>query len=71
MMGDFAIPATAARAQVPTLVLDGGTTPWLIAAADALVAILPNARRQTLPDQQHNVAPEAIAPALADHFAQR
>jgi pimeloyl-ACP methyl ester carboxylesterase len=69
MMSDFAIPATAAQARVPTLVLDGGTTPWLTHAADKLAGILPDARRQTLSGQQHNVEPAAIAPALAEFFA--
>jgi pimeloyl-ACP methyl ester carboxylesterase len=69
MMGDFAIPASAASADVPTLVLDGATTPWLTAAGDALAAALPNARRETLAGQQHNVEPGAIAPALAAFFA--
>jgi pimeloyl-ACP methyl ester carboxylesterase len=69
MMGDYAIPATAAKARVPTLVLDGGTTPWLTSAADKLAGVLPDARRQPLSGQQHNVEPAAIAPALAEFFA--
>jgi pimeloyl-ACP methyl ester carboxylesterase len=69
MMGDFSIPAAAASANVPTVVLDGGTTPWLTNAADAVAAELPDAQRRTLPGQQHNVEPDAIAPVLADHFA--
>ena len=68
MMGDFSVPDAASSADVPTVVLDGGTTPWLSAAADAVAAAMPDARRRTLPGQQHNVEPEAIAPALADHF---
>jgi pimeloyl-ACP methyl ester carboxylesterase len=69
LMGDFAVPAAAASADVPTVVLDGGTTPWLTKAADTLAAVLPDARRQTLGGQQHNVDPNAIAPALAEYFA--
>jgi hypothetical protein len=38
------------------------------AAADAVAAAMPDARRRTLPGQQHNVEPGTIAPALADHF---
>jgi pimeloyl-ACP methyl ester carboxylesterase len=54
----------------PTLVVDGGKTPqsYIRPAADALVAILPNAQRRTLPDQDHAVAPEAIAPVLREYF---
>jgi alpha-beta hydrolase superfamily lysophospholipase len=69
MMGDYTIPATADSADVPTLVLDGATTPWLTHAADELAGVLPNARRRSLPGQQHNVEPGAIAPILAEFFA--
>ena len=68
MMGDYSVPATAASADTATVVLDGGTTPWLTTAADTIAAVLPNAHRRTLAGQQHNVEPDAIAPALADHF---
>jgi pimeloyl-ACP methyl ester carboxylesterase len=54
---------------VPALVLDGGQVPWLSAGADALAAALPGAERRTLEGQQHNVAADAIAPALAAWFA--
>jgi pimeloyl-ACP methyl ester carboxylesterase len=69
MIGDFSIPSAAASANVPTVVLDSGTTPWLTSSADAVAAALPNAQRRTLAGQQHNVEPDAIAPALAEHFA--
>jgi pimeloyl-ACP methyl ester carboxylesterase len=69
MMGDYTIPATAGSANVPTLVLDGATTPWLTRAADELADALPNARRRSLPGQQHNVEADAIAPVLAEFFA--
>lgn len=69
MMDGYRIPATAAAADVPTVVLDGGTTPWLTSAADALAEAMPDARRETLAGQQHNVESDAIAPALAQHFA--
>ena len=54
----------------PTLVVDGGKTPqpYISPAADAIAAILPNAQRRTLPDQDHAVAPEAIAPVLREFF---
>jgi hypothetical protein len=69
MMGDYRIPSTASSADVPALVLDGATTPWLTAAADGVAEALPNAQRRTLPGQQHNVAPDAIAPVLAESLA--
>jgi pimeloyl-ACP methyl ester carboxylesterase len=57
-----------AAIDVPALVLDGGTVPWLSNGAQALADALPNARRQTLTGQQHNVAADAIAPALIEFF---
>ena len=69
IMGDYSLPRTRiTRLQVPTLVLDGGTTPWLSAAADAVATALPKAQRRTLAGQQHNVDAAAIAPALAAFF---
>jgi Alpha/beta hydrolase family len=53
---------------VPTLILDGGTVPWMSAGADALADILPNAERRTLDGQTHDVAPEPVAFALKDFF---
>jgi pimeloyl-ACP methyl ester carboxylesterase len=68
MMGDYSVPTSTVSVDVPTLVLDGGTTPWLTTAADTVASVLPDAQRRTLAGQQHNVEPEAIAPALAAHF---
>jgi hypothetical protein len=69
LAGDFTMPADAAAVSAPTLVLDGGTTPWLTTSADTVAATLPNAQRQTLAGQPHNFAAEALAPALAAFVA--
>jgi len=70
LMGDFSLPKErVASVTVPTLVIDGGETPWLSHAAQAVADALPNAKRRTLKGQPHNVAPEAIAPALEEFFA--
>jgi hypothetical protein len=53
---------------VRTLVIDGGETPWLSHAAQAVADALPNAQRRTLKGQPHNVSPEAIAPVLVEFF---
>lgn len=58
-----------ASVTLPTLVIDGGETPWMSDGAQALAAALPNAQRRTLKDQTHDVAPEAIAPVLEEFFA--
>jgi pimeloyl-ACP methyl ester carboxylesterase len=67
VMGDYSLPAErVASVKVPTLVMDGGTTPWLSHGAQAVADVLPDAKRRTLEGQPHNVAPEAIAPALRE-----
>jgi hypothetical protein len=69
IMGDYSLPrARIARVAVSTLVLDGGTTPWISASADAVASALPKAQRRTLAGQQHNVDPAAIAPVLIEFF---
>jgi pimeloyl-ACP methyl ester carboxylesterase len=69
LMGDYSLPrAKVAGVQLPTLVLDGGQSPWLTASADAVAAALANGQRRTLAGQQHNVEPAAIAPALIEFF---
>ena len=46
LMGDYSLPRDRiAAVAVPTLVLDGGTTPWLSHAAQEVAAALPDARR--------------------------
>ncbi len=67
--GSFALPRERiARATCPTLVLDGGTTPWLSHAADAVADTLPSAQRRTIVGQPHNVDPQAMAPILIEFF---
>ena len=58
-----------AHVTVPTLVIDGGQTPWLTVGAQAITDTLANAKRRTLVGQPHDVAPGAIAPVLNDFFA--
>jgi pimeloyl-ACP methyl ester carboxylesterase len=67
------LPAKWASITTPALVADGEKTPqpYIGPAADALAALLPNARRYTLPGQDHAVAPDAIAPVLTDYFTDR
>jgi len=57
-----------AKVTVETLVIDGGTWAWISQAADAVAAILPNARRYTIAGQPHNVADAAMAPVLFEFF---
>jgi len=69
LTGDFSLPKDRiATVSVPTLVIDGGTIPWLSQAAQAVASALPNAQRHTISGQPHNVDPEAIAPVLVSFF---
>jgi alpha-beta hydrolase superfamily lysophospholipase len=69
LAGDFAIdPDQQAKVSCPVLVLDGNSTPWLSEAAEAVVKVTPDAVRQTLDGQQHNVEASALAPALSAFF---
>lgn len=71
LLGDFTMPAERiSRITAPTLVLDGGTAAWpsIQDAAAAVAAVVPHAERRSLGGQPHNVAPDAIAPALTDFF---
>jgi pimeloyl-ACP methyl ester carboxylesterase len=63
------LPARWAGIGVSTLVADGGDgAPWMHPAADALASKLQNARRTTIPDQDHGVEAEAIAPLLRPFY---
>jgi pimeloyl-ACP methyl ester carboxylesterase len=54
---------------VPALVLGGGASPQgLQQAAKATADALPTAEHRTLDGQTHDVAPEALAPVLAEFF---
>ena len=67
--GDFTLPKERiAKATAPTLVIDGGTIPWLSHTADAIADTLPNAQRYTIAGQPHNVTDEAMAPVLVEYF---
>jgi pimeloyl-ACP methyl ester carboxylesterase len=69
MRGDPSQLQRWASGTVPTLVADGGASPaWMRNAAQALGDVLPNARRTTLEGQTHDVAPEVLAPVLAEFF---
>jgi len=70
VLGDGHVPRDIAAAiVVPTLVLGGGASPArLQQAAKATAAAIPTAEHRTLDGQTHDVAPDAIAPVLAEFF---
>jgi pimeloyl-ACP methyl ester carboxylesterase len=67
VMGDNTIPADRfGRIAVPTLVLAGSESPEALRKAAAQVAAtIPGARHEILDGQDHNVAGDALAPAVA------
>jgi pimeloyl-ACP methyl ester carboxylesterase len=70
IMGDYSLPAErAAAVTTPTIVLAGGASfPFMRETAQALAELMPNAQVRTLEGQEHNVAPEAMAPVLVEFF---
>ncbi|HTF11031.1 MAG TPA: alpha/beta hydrolase [Asanoa sp.] len=71
VMGDAAVPRAAATIAVPTLVAAGAASPDnLRAAAKAAAAAVPGAVHRELPDQTHDVSPDALAPVLTKFFTQ-
>ncbi|HEY0536749.1 MAG TPA: alpha/beta fold hydrolase [Actinoallomurus sp.] len=70
LLGDGGVPRDlASRIAVPSLVLAGGASPQSLQhAAKATADALPEAEHRTLDGQTHDVAPEALAPALTGFF---
>lgn len=55
---------------IPTLVINSEmTSAWLLAAAQATAAALPNSRGVTLPGVWHKVSPEILGQAVVDFVA--
>ncbi|GIF50348.1 pimeloyl-ACP methyl ester carboxylesterase [Asanoa ferruginea] len=71
VLGDAAVPRAAAAAiAVPTLVVAGAASPDnLRAAVKATAAAVPGATHRELPDQTHDVSPDALAPVLREFFS--
>jgi pimeloyl-ACP methyl ester carboxylesterase len=70
IMGDYSLPTErAASVKVPTIVIAGGASfPGMSEAAQALGEVLPDGQTRILKGQSHDVAPDAIAPVLAEFF---
>ncbi len=71
ILGDSSVPTELARAlTVPTLVVAGGTSPFMRQAAEALADALPNGQARILEDQTHDIVPSALGPVLETFLAQ-
>jgi pimeloyl-ACP methyl ester carboxylesterase len=58
------------RVTVPTLVLCGGASPaWMIDIGRQIADAMPNGQQCVLEGQEHVVAPEVLAPVVAEFFA--
>ena len=69
IMGDWRVPARLESLPTPTLAMYGGKTQdRLKRAVEELVTVLPNARREVLPGQTHNVSAAVLVPALVAYF---
>ncbi|MGH3764293.1 MAG: alpha/beta fold hydrolase [Pseudonocardiaceae bacterium] len=71
IVGDLSFPHDRlATITTPTLVIDGGSAsaPPLAAAVAKVVETVPGAVHGSLDGQPHNVADDAMAPALAEFF---
>jgi len=68
IMGDFSFPEKLARSvKVPTLVLGGEKSPAVLRKAVEVTAqAIPNAQRQLLEKQSHNVSMKVLAPVMIE-----
>jgi len=72
VMGDVAhggtVPtALLGRVRARTLVLAGGASPdWMLATAEGLAQGLPDGELHVLAGEEHDVAPEVVAPVVAE-----
>lgn len=72
VLGDGAVPEDVVESiRVPTLVMNGGNSlPFMTASADRIAELIPNARREKLAGQTHQVDAGVMAPLLIEYFRQ-
>jgi pimeloyl-ACP methyl ester carboxylesterase len=58
------------KAKMPTLVVDGQTTPWMTRTAEVLAAQLPNGRHLSIAGLGHELTPELLAEPVAAFLAE-
>lgn len=71
IMGDYLVPVAKAKdVTVPAIVIVGGASfGFFGATAGALASALPNGSSTVIEGQEHNVAPDAIAPVVTKFLA--
>ena len=71
ILGDRSLPTELAGAlTIPTLVIAGGASPFMRAAAQALADALPNGQARILEGQSHDIEPSVLGPVLQAFLAQ-
>jgi hypothetical protein len=71
ILGDGSLPTELARGvRIPTLVVAGGTSLFMRAAAEALVDALPNGEVRILEGQTHDIEPSVLGPMLDGFLVQ-
>ncbi|MEV6410060.1 alpha/beta hydrolase [Kribbella sp. NPDC051718] len=70
VMGDYSVPTEAIKAiHQPTRVLTGGVAwPWMADSNQAVAELLADGSHVVLAEQQHNVDPAVLAPALKEFW---
>jgi hypothetical protein len=71
VMGDYSVPVEAIKSiHQPTRVLTGGAAwPWMADSNKAVAELLEDGSHVVLADQQHNVDPAVLAPALKEFWS--
>ncbi|MDB5179337.1 MAG: alpha/beta hydrolase [Patescibacteria group bacterium] len=67
IVGDGSVPKQLSSVTAPVMLITG-TSDQMKNAAKAALGVLPNAARQVLEGQSHNIKPAALAPALSKFF---
>ncbi len=71
ILGNGSLPSEMAGAvRTPTLVVAGGTSPFMRFAAEALADALPNGQARILEGQTHDIVPSALGPVLEEFLTQ-
>jgi len=70
ILGDRSLPTELAAAiMIPTLVVAGGASPFMRAAAEALADALPHGQARILEGQTHDMVPSVLGPVLEEFLA--
>jgi pimeloyl-ACP methyl ester carboxylesterase len=70
LIGDRTLPAAlVSRVRIPTLVMAGGASPFMRAAAEALAAALPAGQAHIFDGQGHDIEPAVVGPVVATFLA--